>query len=164
MAGPTLEPPARPLERTGFEPLRPQETIEIKRFFRDTYGFDLNRIMETQDLSLWRRGVRLFAFPNDYLHRFASLPVQSLGLPLGEESPDGFQLAHEWATRFGLSFTYGTIVLDDDQAAAWLRGEDLPLTGSYSDGAILVVRDTSNRNLARGKVQSGKLKNLYPRR
>ena len=164
ISGSTLEPPARPLERTGFEPLRPQETVAIGQFFRDAYGFDLNAVMETQDLSLWRRGVRLFAFPNAYLHRFASLPVQSLGLPLGEESPDGFQLAHEWAARFGLRFTNGTVVLDDDQAAVWLRGEDLPLTGGYSDGAILVVRDTSNRNLARGKVQSGKLKNLYPRR
>ena len=152
------------MERTGFEPLRPQETAAIGQFFQDAYGFDLNAVMELQDLSLWRRGVRLFAFPNAYLHRFSSLPVQSLGLPLGEESPDGFQLAHEWAARFGLRFTNGTVVLDDDQAAAWLRGEDLPFANGGVDGSVLVVRDAINRNLARGKVQSGRLKNLYPRR
>lgn len=164
VAGPTLEPPARTLDRTGFEPLRPQETVAIEQFFRDSYGFNLNAVMESQDLSLWRRGTRLFAFPNVYLNRFASLPVQSLGLPLGEEGPDGFQLAHEWATRFGRHFSNNTITLDADQAAAWLLGEDLPLTNSYSDGAVLVVRDEFDRNLARGKVQAGRLRNLYPRR
>jgi len=164
VAGPTLEPPARTLDRTGFEPLRPQETVAIEQFFRDSYGFNLNAVMESQDLSLWRRGTRLFAFPNVYLNRFASLPVQSLGLPLGEEGPDGFQLAHEWATRFGRHFSNNTITLDADQAAAWLHGEDLPLTNSYSDGAVLVVRDEFDRNLARGKVQAGRLRNLYPRR
>ena len=164
VAAPTLEPPARPLDRTGFEPLRPQETVAIEQFFRDSYGFNLNAVMESQDLSLWRRGTRLFAFPNVYLNRFASLPVQSLGLPLGEESPDGFQLAHEWAARFGRHFSNNTITLDADQAAAWLRGEDLTLTNGYSDGAVLAVRDGIDRNLARGKVQAGRLKNFYPRR
>jgi 16S rRNA (cytosine1407-C5)-methyltransferase len=164
VAGPTLEPPARPLDRTGFEPLSALETRGVVSFFRDAYGFDFNGTMETQDLSLWRRGTRLFAFPNAYLGRFASLPVQSLGLPLGEESPDGFQIAHEWATRFGRHFTNSTITLDAEQAAAWLRGEDLSLSGTHPDGAVLVVRDAYNRNLARGKVQAGRLKNLYSRR
>lgn len=73
-------------------------------------------------------------------------------------------MAHEWAARFGRHFTNSTITLDADQAAAWLRGEDLPLTNGYSDGAVLAVRDGFDRNLARGKVQAGRLKNFYPRR
>lgn len=161
---PEMEPPARPLDRTGFEPLSALETRGIVEFFQDTYGFAMTRIMETQDLSLWRRGTRLFAFPNAYLSRFASLPVQSLGLPLGEQGPDNLQLAHEWVARFGLQFTNGVITLDENQATTWLRGEDLPLTDGYSDDTILVVQDRSNRNLARGKVQACRLKNLYPRR
>lgn len=164
VGGRTLEPPARPLDRTGFEPLSALETRGIASFFQDAYGFDLNATMETQDLSLWRRSTRLFAFPNAYINHFASLPVQSLGLPLGEENPDGFQLAHEWAARFGLHFTNGTLVLEEDQVNAWLRGEDMPLADTHPEGTVLVVRDAHNRNLARGKVQAGRLKNLYPRR
>jgi 16S rRNA (cytosine1407-C5)-methyltransferase len=161
---PTMEPPYRPLDRTGFEPLSSAAANEMIRFFRDAYGFDLQAQLAEQDLSLWRHGARLFAFPNIYLNRFAGLPVQSLGLPLGDESTGQFQLAHEWAARFGLRFQNGVVTLEDIQAQAWLRGEDLPLSTSHPDGATLVIRDEFNRNLGRGRVQAGNLKNLYPKR
>ncbi|GAP15530.1 tRNA and rRNA cytosine-C5-methylases [Longilinea arvoryzae] len=164
VSAPTLDAPSRPLERTGFEPLTPAETRDILQIFQDAYGFDLNAPLTTQDLSLWRRGPRLFAFPNAYLERFSALPVQSLGLPLGEEGSDGFQLAHEWAARFGLRFQNGVLTLDEIQSQAWLRGEDLPLSAAHPDGATLVIRDEWDRNLGRGRVQGERLKNLYPRR
>lgn len=164
VSAPEQEPPARPLDRTGFEPLPPAEARQIARFFQDFYGFDLDEQLEAQDLSLWRRGARLFAFPALYLERFASLPVQSLGLPLGEQNAGVFQLAHEWAARFGLRFQNGIAALDDAQAQAWLRGEDLAFTSAHPDGATLVVRDDLGRNLGRGRVQGECLKNLYPRR
>ena len=158
------EPPARPLDRTGFEPIVATSAHELVLFFQDGYGFDLTAILATQDLSLWRRGTRLFAFPNAYLNRFSQFPVQSLGLPLGDDRAGDFQLAHEWAARFGLQFQNGVVTLDAVQTLAWLRGEDLPLPAAYADGATLVVRDEFNRNLARGTVQAGRLKNLFPRR
>ncbi len=161
---PAQDSPARPLERTGFEPLAPAKTRDLIQIFRDEYGFDLNAPLADQDLSLWRRGPRLFAFPNTYLERFSALPVQSLGLPLGDESAGSFQLAHEWAARFGSRFQNGVVLLDDAQAQAWLRGEDLPLTGAHPDGATLVIRDEWGRNLGRGRVLGEHLKNLYPKR
>jgi len=158
------EPPARPLDGTSFEPLPAASTDELAQRFQDDYGFDLNAVLAAQDLSLWRRGTRFFAFPNAYLNRFSQFPVQSLGLPLGDDRSGKFQLAHEWAARFGLQFQNGVVTLDEAQTLAWLRGEDLPLQAAYGDGDILVVRDEFNRNLARGRVQAGQLKNLYPKR
>jgi len=158
------EPPARPLDGTGFEPLPAASTHELVQRFLDDYGSDLNAILAAQDLSLWRRGTRFFAFPNAYLNRFSQFPVQSLGLPLGDDRSGEFQLAHEWAARFGLQFQNGVVTLDEPHAMAWLRGEDVPLQAAYDDGNILVVRDEFNRNLARGRVQARQLKNLYPKR
>lgn len=158
------EPPARPLNGTGFEPLPATLCRDLVQLFQDDYGFDLNEILAAQDLSLWRRGTRFFAFPNAYINRFSQLPVQSLGLPLGDDRAGIFQLAHEWATRFGLQFQNGVVTLDEAQTLAWLRGEDLVLPSAYANGTTLVVRDEFNRNLARGTVQAGRLKNLYPRR
>ncbi len=158
------EPPARPLDRTGFELIPAASAHELVQFFQDAYGFDLNAVLAAQDLSLWRRGTRLFAFPNAYLNRFSQFPVQSLGLPLGDDRSGEFQLAHEWTARFGLQFQNGVVTLDEAQTLDWLRGEDLPLPAVYADGAILVVRDQFNRNLARGHVHAGWLKNLFPRR
>ena len=68
--------------------------------------------------------------------------------------------------RFGAGFARGRCVLVPEQTPAWLRGEDLPgLDDSQlPHGVALAVFDVDGRLLGRGKLQSGRLKNLLPRR
>ena len=160
------EPPTRPLERSGWIRLSEREQGELTRFFSQEYGFDLDAQLERQELGLWRRGVGVFAVPEAFLKHFYGLPVELIGLMVGEDLAQGFVAAHEWAARFGREFTRSIYRLTADQTAGWLRGEDVqgaPGQGCRTGQTVLVV-DEDERILGRGKVQALRLKNLLPRR
>ena len=158
--------PGRPLAQAGWFPLARKEAAGLILFYQDTYGVSLEHLLEEHSLALWRRGNGVYAFPEAFFERFSELPVQGLGLLMGEDTPDGFNLSHEWVARFGESFTNGRYLLTGDLAPAWLRGEDLlgadprglPL------GLVAAVFDENGRLLGCGKRQAGRLKNLLPKR
>jgi 16S rRNA (cytosine1407-C5)-methyltransferase len=162
LEGPRADAPSRPIQRLGWARLDRRETAGVGEFFAAEYGFDLPAVLVRQDLALWRRGSGVHAFPERFMARFAGLPVDGLGLLVGEESPQGFQLSHEWAARFGHTFQAGLYRLPEEHTAAWLRGEDVPLADG--SGKTVVVLDQDARNLGRGKMQAQRLKNLLPRR
>ncbi|HWQ46252.1 MAG TPA: hypothetical protein VN376_05260, partial [Longilinea sp.] len=83
------------------------------------------------------------------------------GLALGEESTEGFIVGHDWLARFEPYFHSGRLTLDETQTIAWMRGEDLH--GLAGEGPRIVV-DGSGRLIGRGRLTSGRLKNLLPRR
>jgi 16S rRNA (cytosine1407-C5)-methyltransferase len=160
--GPRAEPPSRPLQPLGWEPLARRETQAVEQFFQQEYGFDLPALLERQQLALWRRGDGIHAFPLSFLSRFAGLPVEGLGLLVAEQTPQGLQISHEWAARFGRDFQAGTLRLPADYLEGWLRGEDAPLTDG--DNKTVVVMDEDGRILGRGRLGPQRLKNLLPRR
>jgi 16S rRNA (cytosine1407-C5)-methyltransferase len=158
--------PERPLERTDLARLTKAEIASLAGYFSSRFGFDLLEVLSKQDDSLWRREQVIFAIPEHFMRQFASLPFQALGLPVGEYSPDGFVLSHEWVARFGRRFTGGKLVIPSGQVPAWLRGEDIQSIwpGEVLKGQVFVVTDEESRLLGRGKLLAGKLKNLLPRR
>lgn len=160
------KPPYRPLEQVGQSPVGNNAQKALSSWLFDTYGFDLLGLMKEYDLDLWRRSSTLYAVPAAFLRDFRALPAQLLGLPLGEEGPDGLVLSHEWVARFGLSFNASKLTLPADLVPAWLRGEDLhsPPEHAYPKGRIVVVTDDLGRNLGRGKILTERLKNLLPTR
>jgi 16S rRNA (cytosine1407-C5)-methyltransferase len=162
----TQTAPARSMEKAGFQALSRRAATELDQIFLETYGFPLLDLVEKSDLELWGRGDQVYAFPLSYIRHFASLPCQSAGLPVGENAPDGFSPAHEWVTRHAPQFRTGRLVLDEAQAAAWLRGEDIhgEKTGDARVGTVVIVCDEQGRFLGRGKQLSGRLKNLLPKR
>ena len=158
--------PGRPLAQAGWFPMTRKEAAGLILFYQDTYGVSLERLLEDHTLGLWRRRNGIYAFPETFFQRFSELPVQGLGLLLGEDTPDGLALSHEWVARFGMNFTNGRYRLAGDATAAWLRGEDLPgadLQG-LPLGGVAAIFDEDGRLLGRGKVQAGRLKNLLPKR
>ena len=158
--------PERPMSRSGFEELSEREAKAWSEGLMSAYAFDLREVLEQLRLALWRRGREVYSFPRLYLERFQELPVQSLGLPLGEELPEGPAPSHEWVARFAQGFRTGRYPLDDEQVQPWLRGEDLrgePRPG-YPNGMVVIVEDASGRLLGRGKILRDRLKNLLPRR
>ncbi len=158
--------PSRPMSRSGFEELSEQEAQTWSDGLMQAYTFDLTGVLERLRLALWRRGREVYAIPRLYLERFRELPVQSLGLPLGDELPDSLAPSHEWVTRFSHEFLTGRYLLEEELQQAWLRGEDIrskPLPG-YPTGMVVIVEDAAGRLLGRGKVLRDRLKNLLPRR
>lgn len=163
---PVASPPYRPLERTGFSPLRAKEVRELESNLLDAYGFDLAKELEHYRLDLVAYGSRIYAFPERMLAEFSGLPVQSTGLLVGEQTADGFVPAHEWVSRFFSSFSANRFVVPEEWIDAWMRGEnltELAVSQEYA-GSILVMVDSDGRYLGRGKVSGERIKNLLPHR
>lgn len=165
--GPEEMPPFRPLEKVRLVPVLNRErralSIELERL----YGFNLLEWMETRQLQLWQRLENLYVFPLAFVTHFSTLPAQAAGILLGQRSPEGdFIPSHEWVSRCASQFTSGTLTLPADQVNAWLRGEDLPGKPACDlpVGATAIILDEENRLLGRGKILSGRLKNLLSRR
>jgi 16S rRNA (cytosine1407-C5)-methyltransferase len=166
LTGLSQEPPSRSLDQVGFKPLSHREASALASRLAEEYGLDVSGQLDRLKVELWRRGDRLYLLPVTYLRNFAHLPTQSAGMLLGEDAPDGFIPSHEWVARFGMHFTAGACRLPAEQLPAWLRGEDIPgrPCGSLFAGRVVAVVDEEGRLLGRGKVLSGRLKNLLPRR
>ena len=134
-------------------------------FFQDTYHLDLLQLLDAHQMELWRRGRAVHAFPLSFLNYFAELPVQGLGLAVGEDGPDGFLVSQEWVARFGEMFKVGRWTVPGEHLAAWLRGEDLPGEISSRPAApVVIVFDEEGRLLGRARSAGGRIKNLMPRR
>lgn len=165
LPGSQQDAPARQLQRIGWEELDPRAAAAFCSMFTDRYGFNLAAALNTAGVVLWRFGRAVYALPVRYLNRFASLPVQGLGLLIAEDGPDGWSLSHEFCARHAPAFQAGKLTLSDDQAAAWLRGEDAPLPpGTPITSGVLILMDAAGRILGRGRVTRGGIKNLLPRR
>jgi len=149
-----------------FTPIPDREMKFICQQFREDYGFDLNKIIEDQGVCLWKNKDELRLLPNQFPHVFSGLQLVSSGMRLGKLSESGFFPTHEFVARFGIHFQTGIILLPDELLPNWLRGEDLRgfTTDKFNKGKVVVVTDRYGRNLGRGKVQTGQLKNLLPNR
>jgi len=162
---PIEPPPARPLRETGQEPLNRSNLQEITHWLQNTYAFDLLSVLETYRLELWHSQTSVFAVPIAFLERFNELPCQMLGLKVLEETPDGWQPAHEWVNRFFNLFHAGRLVLPNEMMDEWLKGKDVPLPVSAANPpAVWLVFDERNRFVGRGRSSGPWLKNLLPRR
>lgn len=161
-----IERPARPLRKTGLAAVKHKEANDLIDLLHQRYGFDFQPVLERQNLSLWKNKDILYAIPQRWFDLFSEIPFQSIGMRIGRETRDGFIPSHEWVSRFGNFFTAGYTLLEEEQASAWLRGEDMrgkPDT-VLPKGAIILVRDRSGRIFGRGKVLADRLKNLLPSR
>ncbi len=158
-------PPARPLQEVGQQPLSASQERRFRQEFSARYGFDLDEVLDSQRLALWRSEQAVYAVPRAFLEHFAGLPCQLLGLKVAEGSPDDWLPAHDWVARFGLRFTHGRITLPEEAADAWLRGEDLTWRpDDPAAGEVVVAFDPAGRCLGRARIIGGRLKNLLPRR
>jgi 16S rRNA (cytosine1407-C5)-methyltransferase len=162
---PQEPPPDRPLSLVGQYPLNSIENRDVHHFFLDEYGTDLAWIEREYRLELWRNPAGIFLLPQSYLERFSGLPCQLLGMKLADYTPAGLVPAHDWTARFGPEVKAGRVALEENQVAAWLRGEDAGFsTASLKPDSTVIVFDPDERCLGRARVQPGRLKNLLPRR
>jgi 16S rRNA (cytosine1407-C5)-methyltransferase len=161
-----VPPPTRPWSMTGLARLSHPEKDLFCKSLMDGYGFDLAGILERNDWMLFRRAASILALPCRLAANFSGLPFVTAGLSVGEETPSGFALSHEWASRFEKDCPAGRFSIPADRIPAWLRGEDLHGFSAPTGlpGRIILVEDEQGNYLGRGRALSDRLKNLLPTR
>jgi 16S rRNA (cytosine1407-C5)-methyltransferase len=168
--GPVTAPhqpsPQRSFVTTGLVQLPAKSQARLAGRLLDQYGLDIESILTRQRLSLWQRGSLVHAIPDIFIEMFAGLPFHSLGLLVGEDTPDGLTPSHEFVARFGLQFPHGRLYLPDDLLPPWLSGSDLKPAPAhnYPPGSVVAVFDHDNRLLGRGKILPDRIKNLLLKR
>ncbi|MCC6146702.1 MAG: hypothetical protein IT308_03965 [Anaerolineaceae bacterium] len=159
-------PPVRSLSDAGLIKLPSSEQTSLAGRLLDGYGFDLLTLLERFHWVLYRRGDALFTLPHRLLLQFSGLPFVTAGLSIGEFTPAGFALSHEWAARFEKNCPAGRLCIPQERVPAWLRGEDLhgQTAPQNLPGKIALVEDEAGTYLGRGRVLADRLKNLLPSR
>ena len=157
--------PGRDWQVTGLTQLHGREESDLLDQLYQLYGFDFGPVLEAQKAGIFRREEVFYVIPDLWLKHFSELSFQAVGMRLGERSPAGFVPSHEWVTRFGQAFQDGFIRLTLEQIEPWMAGEDLEIEFSEEKkGQIVLVKDDLERIYGRGRIQSRRLKNLFPYR
>jgi 16S rRNA (cytosine1407-C5)-methyltransferase len=161
-----LAAPSRNMKSLGWQQLSGAALVKLSAELQEVYGMNLLAWQDSQDVVLYQYNQKIFAFPKRYFSMFDGLPVQMLGMLMGELLPGGFSPEHDFITRFFDSFTQGKILLPDELLAAWLRGEDIRdlVLDEGMNGKILLTCDSLGRYLGLGKMTRERYRNLLPKR
>lgn len=163
---PITTPPTHDMEAAGFVELTGSQEAAVSNRFAAAYGYDLQSYLSSERRVLVQRDQKVYLFPSLLLERFRDLPVQSAGLLLGEDTPEGFLPSQEWISRFGTACQCGTLTLDRQEARRWLNGENLEMDLPVDHGQrkYVIILDQDGHALGCGKVTGRGIKNLLPRR
>ncbi len=154
------------LQENGYFPIKAKERRVLTDFCLQIYGYDLDASLHRFNLEIWLRDKTCYAFPQKYFNHGFQFPIRSMGLQLGEYSPDGFIISHDWVSRFFDLFIHRRYLLQPEEENSWLKGLDIrgnPGT-SHPHGTILIMTGQHDRFLGRGEIQRDRIKNLIPRR
>lgn len=154
--------PSHSMEKAGFVELTTKDQKSFALEFEESFGFALWEHLSDHRRTLIQRDDKVFVFPRMLLERFADLPVQSAGLHLCQVTPEGIIPTFDWATRFGLMCKGAALVLEENQASSWLKGNDLEgfSETTKQPSSIRMVIDQNGQFIGRGKLVQSALKNL----
>ena len=146
--------------------LSEKEINLICAWMKDFYDFDLQASLEAQHLTIMDSGNALLLVPLRLLQDFSDLPLTSFGLNAFKRIPNGYQISHELAARFGQRFQSGIVVLDQQQSRTYLAHQDIFHTQSNSStsGETILLKNEYGQVLGRAKALKDRLKNLLPPR
>ena len=158
--------PYRDMRDLGWLPISKVDFTWLDSYLANEYGFDLQTWMNQQKVQLIRYKDKVFAFPQTYFDVFDGLPVQMLGMLVGQIQGEGFQPDHDFLTRFHALFSGSRVSLDNKQEQAWLRGEDMHdlQLDQAANGKYLITINQSGEYIGLGKVTQTRYRNLLPRR
>jgi len=161
-----LEPRSNPRGPiTTFQPFDAKDKSEIRALMKEQLGFELDVLYDSYDAEITRSRDTLWIQPRQIMLDSLRLPILSSGLAMAHWEGDNLIPAHVFCARFGLQFTSEKVMLTAEQVQHWILGEDIEVTlNQFPRGCIVMVTDPWKRNLGRGKILTGKLKNLLPRR
>jgi 16S rRNA (cytosine1407-C5)-methyltransferase len=158
--------PNRDMAGLGWLPISPAILQLLTQQLQQNYGFDLATWQQTQAVRLIQYQEKVFAFPEMYFQYFDGLPVQMLGMLMGQFSADQFSPDHDFITRFFALFHHGKQYLPAELESAWLRGEEIRgwITEGALAGKVQLTCNQAGDYLGLGKVSGERYRNLLPRR
>lgn len=159
-------PPSRDFGSTGAKALSAKLSQVLTNAISATYGFDFKGLIQDLNLVPMRKVDLIQLFPQAYLDRFANLPYNALGMPLGRFIRDQFEISVEFVLRFGDFFTKNVWQVPEDLADQWLKGFDIRGIdpAGVKPGTVIAIRDDEGNNLGAAKYSSKRLRNLLPNR
>jgi 16S rRNA (cytosine1407-C5)-methyltransferase len=157
------EPPMRGWNKPR---LSAKERSAFADSLRSIYGFDLDRLIEAQELTLWQHEKSIYAVPEQLLAHFEALPHMAAGFLIGQEVGDRIAPSHELVARFYSEFSGSRFTIDANQSRQWMQGNDLHGLSEIASptGTVLLLQDELGRFLGRGKLLPDRIRNLRPKR
>jgi 16S rRNA (cytosine1407-C5)-methyltransferase len=157
-------PPERFIDRSGFRTINEAQQRAVVAQLLNTYGFNLESVLEHQQLKLLQRHDSIYAVPEQLLTHFEDFPCIAIGMLIGEWHESIFVPSHELIARFSSQVAGQRFTLAGDQVKTWLNGGDLRgVDTSHPVGSIILLEDDQRRYIGRGKVLRERVRNLLPR-
>lgn len=128
--------PATPADRESSEDVDSAMATreEVLDFFSENYGID-PAVFE--DHTFWERGSgKLWAFRGDAP---SPVPIEGLGMTLLRTRQEHWKPTTDAIQRFGTRATKNVLVLDADEAAAFVGGEDQAIERWDGEWGYLIV-------------------------
>ncbi len=113
-------------------PLKARERRDVAAELRRQFGGapELEALLENREGKLFAASVDVGRVD------LSRLRVEAVGLAVGRRQTDGLRLSIEGSQLVGPHASHHVLKLDDQQLAAWLRGESVPAPGE--DGYFLL--------------------------
>jgi NOL1/NOP2/fmu family ribosome biogenesis protein len=147
-----------------FKILSDKEKNEIIKKLSDTYGLHKEDI-EGKFVMIGRDKARLFtsSIGSDELESLKKiLNIELIGTYLCKIEQDGIRLSHDSANLFKEKITKNILEIDDKQASAWLRGEDV-LTDIKDKHGFFIIKNRGEI-IGCGKIAyDGRIRNFVPK-
>ena len=158
--------PNRDMTALGWRPIALQQQNDFAASLMENYALDLNAWQESQQVRIYQYQEKVFAFPELYFQYFNGLPVQMLGMLMGQFQGTQFVPDHDFVTRFFDWFRIGKQTLPTGLENSWRRGEEI--RGLAFDakmaGKVLLTCNEMGEYMGLGKISGERYRNLLPRR
>lgn len=156
--------PRRKFSETGWFQSTHAKTKRLIGLMQEQFGFVLESLLENFNFSIWEHEEDIHLFPERFFEQFQDLPVQLLGIKLGELTKEGIVPGHDFCSRFFNSFTKSVVEIARADAVHWLNGNDLQEIADESVDKVVLLKDELNRFIGVGRAGNHRIKNLLPRR
>lgn len=135
-------------------------------YFDQNFAFDLKGLLEEKDLALYWWGEKIWIQPKAFFEFFPGLPVQLIGIQIGQFIRQNFETNPDFIMSYGQYFLRGYWVIPEEEKDNWMKGYDIRgiIIPGKKTGEFLQIRDAQGNNLGAGKYSKERLRNLLPNR
>lgn len=135
-------------------------------YFEQIFAFNLESLLEEKNLALYWWGDKIWIQPKEFFEVFTSLPVQLVGIQIGQFIRQNFEPSPDFILSYGQHFDKGYWLIPEEETENWMKGYDIRgiKIPALKTGSFLQIRDSEGNNLGAGKYSKERLRNLLPNR
>jgi 16S rRNA (cytosine1407-C5)-methyltransferase len=157
------KPPSRP---TKLKELSYNIQEQLFEYFEQNFAFNLENLLEEKNLALYWWGEKIWIQPKKFFEVFTTLPVQLVGIQIGQFIRQNFEPSPDFILSYGQHFDKGYWLIPEEETENWMKGYDIRgiKIPALKTGSFLQIRDSEGNNLGAGKYSKERLRNLLPNR